>query len=64
MGRQRQEQQGIFTAPMDHSYRANMGMNNGNGNGNGKVGLGFPQPAVPVSASLAQPAGSPLTASP
>jgi CheY-like chemotaxis protein len=35
MGRQRQEQQGIFTAPMDHSYRANMGMNNGNGNGNG-----------------------------
>jgi CheY-like chemotaxis protein len=35
MGRQRQEQQGIFTAPMDHSYRANMGMDNGNGNGSG-----------------------------
>jgi CheY-like chemotaxis protein len=33
MGRQRQEQQGIFTAPMDHSYRANLGMDNGNGNG-------------------------------
>src|ERR1700691_967481 len=33
MGRDRQEQQGIFTAPMDHSYRANMGMDNGNGNG-------------------------------
>ncbi len=26
-----QEHQGIFTAPMDHSYRANM--NGGNGNG-------------------------------
>ena len=25
MGRERQEHQGIFTAPMDHSYRANMG---------------------------------------
>jgi CheY-like chemotaxis protein len=32
MGRNRQEQQGIFTAPMDHSYRANMGMDGGNGN--------------------------------
>jgi len=31
MGRVRQEHQGIFTAPMDHSYRANMGMNDGNG---------------------------------
>ena len=31
MGRNRQEQQGIFTAPMDHSYRANMGNDNGNG---------------------------------
>ena len=31
----RQEQQGIFTAPMDHSYRANMGMDGGNGNGSG-----------------------------
>jgi CheY-like chemotaxis protein len=32
MGRARQDQQGIFTAPMDHSYRANMGGENGNGN--------------------------------
>src|SRR6202167_664908 len=31
MGGARQEQQGIFTAPMDHSYRANLGGNNGNG---------------------------------
>ena len=31
MGRDRQEHQGIFTAPMDHSYRANMGGDNGNG---------------------------------
>ena len=30
MGRERQEHQGIFTAPMDHSYRANMGGDNGN----------------------------------
>src|SRR5271156_1709875 len=37
MGRERQEQQGIFTAPMDHSYRANMGMDNGSGNGNGRA---------------------------
>jgi len=29
MSRQRQEQQGIFTAPMDHSYRAAMNGNNG-----------------------------------
>src|ERR1035437_2061360 len=35
MGRNRQEQQGIFTAPMDHSYRANMGVDGGNGNGSG-----------------------------
>jgi len=31
MGGPRQEQQGVFTAPMDHSYRANQGGNNGNG---------------------------------
>jgi len=31
MGRDRQEHQGIYTAPMDHSYRANMGGDNGNG---------------------------------
>jgi CheY-like chemotaxis protein len=29
MSRMHQEHQGIFTAPMDHSYRANMGENNG-----------------------------------
>jgi hypothetical protein len=29
MPRQRQEQQGIFTAPMDHSYRAALNGNNG-----------------------------------
>jgi CheY-like chemotaxis protein len=30
MGRDRQQHQGIYTAPMDHSYRANMGSDNGN----------------------------------
>jgi hypothetical protein len=35
MGRVRPEHQGIFTAPMDHSYRANMG---GGDNGNGNRG--------------------------
>jgi hypothetical protein len=29
MGRDRQQLQGIYTAPMDHSYRANMGGDNG-----------------------------------
>jgi len=33
MGRVRQDQHGIFTAPMDHSYRANQGSDNGNGGG-------------------------------
>src|SRR5208282_2649958 len=37
----RQEQQGIFTAPMDHSYRANMGVDNGNGNNRGQRRPGF-----------------------
>ncbi len=41
MGRARQEQQGIFTAPMDHSYRANMGVDNGNGNNRGQRRPGF-----------------------
>ncbi len=36
MGQKRQEQPGIFTAPMDHSYRANMGSDNGNGNGSSR----------------------------
>src|SRR5258708_39791167 len=31
MGGDRQEHQGIFTAPMDHRYRANLGVDNGNG---------------------------------
>jgi len=39
MGRERSEHQGIFTAPMDHSYRANMG---GNGDGNGNRGARRP----------------------
>ncbi|MGB8011249.1 MAG: hypothetical protein WCF68_06530 [Terriglobales bacterium] len=30
MGRARENQQGIFTAPMDHSYRANLNGDNGN----------------------------------
>ena len=34
MARERQEHQGIFTAPMDHSYRANMNGGNGNSNNN------------------------------
>jgi len=38
MGQKRQEQQGIFTAPMDHSYRANHNGDNGNGNGSGSRG--------------------------
>jgi CheY-like chemotaxis protein len=41
MGRDRQEHQGIFTAPMDHSYRANMGNDNGNGGGRGPRRPGF-----------------------
>jgi CheY-like chemotaxis protein len=41
MGRANQEQQGIFTAPMDHSYRANLGGNNGNGSNRGPRRPGF-----------------------
>jgi CheY-like chemotaxis protein len=54
MGRQRQEQQGIFTAPMDHSYRANMGMDNGNGNGNGS-NRGPRRPGFSASYPVADP---------
>ena len=43
MGRARQEQQGIFTAPMDHSYRANLNGDNGNGTGD-RGGPVFPAP--------------------
>ena len=54
MGRNRQEQQGIFTAPMDHSYRANMGMDNGNGNGNGS-NRGPRRPGFSASYPVADP---------
>lgn len=44
MGRDRQSQhQGIYTAPMDHSYRANMGGDNGN---KGSRRPGFAAPYV------------------
>jgi CheY-like chemotaxis protein len=56
MGRQRQEQQGIFTAPMDHSYRANMGMDNGNGNGSGSGSNRGPRrPGFSASYPVADP---------
>ena len=50
MGRDRQQQQGIYTAPMDHSYRNNMGHDNGS---KGRRG-GF--------ASYSQPEPEPLPA--
>jgi CheY-like chemotaxis protein len=52
MGRQRQEQQGIFTAPMDHSYRANMGVDGGNGNGSSR---GPRRPGFSASYPVADP---------
>jgi len=52
MGRDRQEHQGIFTAPMDHSYRANMGMDSGNGNGGGR---GPRRPGFSASYPVADP---------
>ena len=43
MGRDRQQQhQGIYTAPMDHSYRANMGGDNGNNKGSRRPGFAGP----------------------
>ena len=39
MGRDRQQHQGIYTAPMDHSYRANMGGSNGS-RGGARRGIG------------------------
>ena len=51
MGRARQDQQGIFTAPMDHSYRANMGTDNGNGN----QGRGPRRPGFSASYPVAEP---------
>ncbi len=53
MGRARQEHQGIYTAPMDHSYRANMGADNGNGNGNGNRGPR--RPGFSASYAVADP---------
>jgi len=40
MGRDRQQGQGIYTAPMDHSYRANMGGDNGSRGGARRAGFG------------------------
>jgi len=47
MGRPRQEHQGIFTAPMDHSYRANLNGGNGNSSNKGPRRPGF-SAAYPV----------------
>jgi CheY-like chemotaxis protein len=47
MGRARQEHQGIFTAPMDHSYRANLNGGNGNNSNNKPRRPGF-SAAYPV----------------
>jgi hypothetical protein len=44
MGRPRQEAQGIFTAPMDHSYRANLNGENGNGRGPRRPGFSAAYP--------------------
>jgi CheY-like chemotaxis protein len=41
MGRDRQLGQGIYTAPMDHSYRAKMGGDNGSRGGGGVRRAGF-----------------------
>ena len=46
MGRDRQEHQGIFTAPMDHSYRANLGGDNGNNRGPRRPGFSASFPVV------------------
>jgi len=45
-GQSRQNQDGIYTAPMDHSYRAVMGGNNGHKGGRQRPGFGsqYPQP--------------------
>jgi CheY-like chemotaxis protein len=60
MGRARENHQGIFTAPMDHSYRANMGMDTGSGNGNGSRGPR--RPGFSASYPVADP--EPLPAPP
>src|SRR6266542_3876884 len=46
-GRDRQQQNGIFTAPMDHSYRNNMNGNNGSRSG-GRGRPGFGPAYVPI----------------
>jgi CheY-like chemotaxis protein len=46
MGRERTEQQGIFTAPMDHSYRANMGDNGNGSRGPRRPGFSSSYPVV------------------
>ena len=45
MGRDRQQHMGIYTAPMDHSYRANMGGDNGH-KGSRRPGYGAAYPAA------------------
>src|SRR5436190_21466620 len=39
-GRDRQQQSGIFTAPMDHNYRNNGGSNGSRAGGRGRAGFG------------------------
>jgi len=56
MGRERGEHQGIFTAPMDHSYRANIG------DGNGNQGRGPRRPSFSASYPVLDP--EPLPAPP
>ena len=45
-GLSRENKDGIYTAPMDHSYRATMGSNNGHKGGRSRPGFAaqFPQP--------------------
>jgi CheY-like chemotaxis protein len=53
MGRDRdRQQQGIYTAPMDHSYRANMGGNNGH--------RGARRPGFSASYAVADPEPLPV----
>lgn len=47
MGRDRQQHQGIYTAPMDHSYRAKMGSDNGSRGGTRRGGFGSHAPTEP-----------------
>jgi CheY-like chemotaxis protein len=54
MGRDRQQGQGIYTAPMDHSYRANMGGDNGSRGGGRRAGFG-PSYAPPDPEPLPTP---------